>query len=415
MGRLAASYWNRRVALQLPLGYASGLPYLLSGETLGAWMKTEGITLQAIGAFSMVGLAYTLKIAWAPLLDRFPLPLLGRRRGWLLAFQLALIAALIALGTAEPARAPLRTVALALLVAVLSASQDIVADAYRTDVLREEERSQGASLFTIGYRLGFLVAGAGALLLAQPLGWARDYRLISLSMGIGVVATLLAPEPERAVARPRSVVDAYLRPFDDLVRRPGALLIIAFVVLYRFGYALARPMNTPFLIELGFPTAAIGTYRKGVGLLATLLGGLIAGPAVARLGLKRALWIFGVALALVHLSWVALVYTGPQPFMLAISIAVENVFIGLSITAFDTYLMVLCNSSYSATQFAALAALSSAAGWLLGGGSGVLAHGLGWAAFFALTSVLAIPSLLMVRRLPEVELATAESGARAAR
>ena len=403
MASTASLYLRRRVAVQLLLGYGSGLPYLLSGETLGTWMASEGINLKTIGVFSMVGLAYTFKFAWAPLLDRYPVPVLGRRRGWMLLFQLLLGAAIIALGTADPVHGPLRAALLALQVAVLAASQDIVVDAYRTDVLREEERGAGVALFTFGYRMGMLAAGAGALILADKVGWAHDYRILGATMGIGVLGTLLAPEPERHVARPRSVVDAYVRPFQDLFSRPSAGLILSFVLLYRLGYLLATPMNAPFLIKIGFAKASIAYYRKGVGLLATLFGGLLAGPAEARLGLRRSLLVFGLLTALVHLSWVALAYTGPKPYMLAITIGVENVCIGLSVTAFEAYLMALCNSSYSATQFAVLAATQSAAGRLLGGLSGFCAAALGWPLFFGATTLLVLPSLFMVSRLPRTE------------
>lgn len=397
-----ALYLRRRVAVQLPLGYASGLPYLLIGETLGMWMKDEGVSLKTIGVFTLCGLAYNFKLVWAPLIDRYQLPLLGRRRGWMLLFQLLLLGAIHLLGTAQPQQDPLRTASLAALVAFLSASFDIVVDAYKVDVLDGEERAPGVALAALGYRIGMFMAGAIALILADKHGWAVVYKGLSATMLVGVLATLVAPNPERELSRPRTLREAYVQPLAEFFARPMAGLIFGFIILFRFPYLATQPMNGPFLLELGFGKAQIGYWRKGVGLAATLLGGLVAGPAVARLGVLRALVIFGVLQALIHLSWAAMVFTGPQPWMLAIAVAVENFFIGLAVTAFDAYLMAQAKSSYSATQFAALAGVSSLGGRLLGATSGVVATSVGWPAFFIGTSILAIPALLLVRRLPAI-------------
>ncbi len=403
MASLATIYGNRRVALQLPLGFASGLPYLLVGETLGTWMTTEGVNLKTVGAFTLCGLAYNLKILWAPLVDRYPLPFLDRRRGWLLLFQVALAAAIFLLGGAAPQVSTLHTALLAVVVAFLSASQDIVVDAYRADLLQGDERAAGISLFTVGYRLGMLAAGAGALVLVHRFGWHAIYRGLALSMLIGIIATLLAPSPGPAAARPKNVVDAYVHPLKDLATRRGAIAIVAFVFLYRFGYLVAQPMNAPFLLKLGFTPGDLGYWRKGVGLIATLVGGLLAGPAVARLGVFRAMILFGATMALIHLSWIGLVYTGAKMWMLAITVGVENVLIGLATTAFEAYLMALCNASFSATQFAALTSVSSLGGRLFGATSGILATTLGWPLFFGLTSLSAVPSLLLAARLPKLD------------
>jgi PAT family beta-lactamase induction signal transducer AmpG len=400
MARFRDLYLSRRVAVQLPLGYASGLPYLLIGETLITWLTTEGLSLKTVGAFTLCGLAYNFKLGWAPLLDGYPLPFLDRRRGWLLVFQIAVAFGIAALAGVDPKGPPLRTALVAAMLGFFAASQDIVVDAYRADVLQGEDRAPGLSLFNVGYRLGMLAAGGVALVLVKPLGWPAVYRALAATMVVGVLATLVAPSPTQKVSRPRSVVDAYVQPLSDLLGRKGARTIIAFVLLYRFGYLVAQPMNAPFLIKLGFSTAQLGYWRKGVGLIATLVGGLFAGPAVARLGTFRAMIVFGTTMALIHLSWVGLVYTGPQPWMLVITICVENFFIGLATTAFDAYLMQLTNASYSGTQFGALAGLSSLGGRLFGATSGVLAQTLGWPLFFGLTSLSAVPSLILATRLP---------------
>lgn len=368
----------------------------MTGETLGTWMATRGVDLKTIGIFTLIGLSYNLKFLWAPLLDRYPLPLLGRRRGFMLVFQLLLIAAIIALGSCDPSGAPMRAAWLALGVAFLSASHDVVVDGYRADLLRPEERAAGVSIFILGYRLGMIVAGALTLVLVRSLGWANVYRLAALTLIIGVVATLCAPEPERIAAPPRKITDAYVRPFAELLSRRGAIIIIALVMLYRFGYSVAQPMSAPFLIQLGFTTLDIGVVKKGVGLVATLAGGLVAGAWVARLGMHRALLLFGIAQAIIHLGWLGLHYLGPDRSLLAITICVENFVIGLTATAFDAYLMALCNASFSATQYAVLSSLTTVGGKLLGASSGALVGVMGWPLFFVATSLAGLPSLLIL-------------------
>lgn len=362
-------------------------------------MATRGVDLKTIGIFTLIGLSYNLKFLWAPLLDRYPLPILGRRRGYMVLFQLLLIAAILALGSVDPG-APMRTAWLALCVAFLSASHDVVVDGYRADLLRPEERAAGVSIFIIGYRLGMIVAGALVLVLVRSIGFAHAYRLAALTMLIGVVATLCAPEPKpdeaHALSPPRKLTDAYVRPFVELLSRRGAFIIIAIVMLYRFGYSVAQPMSSPFLIQLGFSTLDIGVVKKGAGLVATLAGGLLAGAWVARLGMRRALLLFGAAQALIHLGWLVLYYAGPDRSLLMITICAENFFIGLTATAFDAYLMALCNVSFSATQYAVLSSLTTVGGKLLGASSGALVGTMGWPLFFVATSLAGLPSLLIL-------------------
>ena len=396
MARLRDVFGNRRVGIQLPLGYASGLPLLLTGETLGTWMATQKVDLKTIGVFTLVGLSYNLKFLWAPLLDRYPLPFLGRRRGWMLVFQLALLAGILVLGTMDPAGAPGAAALVAVAVAFFGASHDVVIDGYRADLLKPEERAAGVSIFILGYRLGMLVAGAATLVLVKKLGWSTVYRMAGLTMVIGIVATIFAPEPEARARPPQSITDAYIKPFADLLQRRGAVVILALVLLYRFGYAVAQPMSSPFLVQLGFTTMDIGVVKKGVGLVATLLGGLAAGAWVSRLGTRRALLIFGATQAFIHLAWLALYYTGPNPSMLALTIGVENFFMGLATTAFDAYLMTLCNSSFSATQYAVLSSMTSLGGRLFGASSGAMVKVMGWPTFFITTSLAALPSLALL-------------------
>lgn len=396
MSRVHELFINRRVGILLPLGYASGLPLLLTGETLGTWMATQKIDLKTIGAFTLVGLSYNLKFLWAPLLDRYPLPFLGRRRGFMLVFLLLLMAAIPALGSIDPRGAPGMTAAMAVVVALLGASFDVVVDGYRAELLRPEERAAGVSIFILGYRLGMLMAGAVTLVLLRSLGFRTVYLVSSLTLLIGVVATLLAPEPERPAAPAGLLTDAYVRPFAELLSRRGAVAVLALVMLYRFGYSVAHPMGSPFLIQLGFSTLDIGMVKKGAGLVATLAGGLCAGAGVARLGTRRALLWFGIAQALVHLAWLGLYYAGPDRSVLALTICTENFLMGLATTAFDAYLIALCNTSFSATQYAALSSLTTVGGKLLGASSGALVGWMGWPLFFVSTSLAGIPALLLL-------------------
>ena len=400
MLRIRDVFSNIRVGIQLPLGFASGLPLLLTGSTLTTWMATVGISIKTIGAMALVGLAYSWKFAWAPLLDRYPLPFLGRRRGWLLVWQLLLIVTIAALGTTQPREHLGRVVALAVSLAFCAASQDIVVDAYRTDLLAPEERAAGMATFQVGYRLGMLTAGALALVLVERIGWRQVYFGLASCMSIGAIATILAPDPTEARAHPKRLVDAFVRPFLDLLTREHGILILLFVVLYRFGGGMASTMTSPFLVKIGFTPAEMGVAQKGVGLVATLLGGLAGGYLVPRLGLWRAMFVFGATQAVAQLLFAALAVVGKNNAMLVVTMAADNFFVGLALMALDAYLMSLCNPAFSATQFAFLASLASVGMRIFGASSGFLASKLGWAGFFVATCVMAIPGLLVLFALP---------------
>lgn len=391
---------SRRVWLLMAVGFASGLPLWLTGVTLSAWMKNEGVNLKTIGIFSLVALPYTFKVLWAPLMDRYTLPFLGRRRGWMLLTQVLLMGAIAAMGLVNPKDAPIAMACMTVVVTFLSASQDIVADAWRTDILTLEERGLGNSMYVTGYRLGMLVAGGLAFILSDHLGWSRTYHVMGLLMGVGVVATLLAPEPQ-SVKPPRNLADAVVRPFVDYFRREYALGVLAFLVLYKLGDAIAASMVTPFYIELGFSNTEIGALSKSLGMLATIGGGLLGGVLMVKLSMRRALFIFGAAQGLTNLAFMALALVGKNDLMLAGTIAVDNVCTGLGVTAFAAFLMSLCHKSFSATQYALLSALGTIANRLIGSVSGYLATWMGWPTFFAFTAAAAIPALVLLMFLPE--------------
>jgi MFS transporter, PAT family, beta-lactamase induction signal transducer AmpG len=388
-----------RVWLLVALGFSSGLPLFLVGNTLSAWMTDEGITLTTIGVFTLVAMPYSLKFTWAPLLDRYALPFLGRRRGWMLVTQLGLMGALAVMGTLNPKEMPLAMACLAVLVSFLSASQDVVTDAWRTDTLSPEERGFGSATFVMGYRFGLLAAGSLALFIAQFHGWPQAYWTMAALMSVGVVGTLAAREPEGRA--PRTFMDAVLLPFGDYFRRDGALLALAFLVLYKLGDAIAGGMTTPFFLQVGFTKAEIAAIAKLFGMVASISGGLLGGVLMVKLGMRRGLYLFGALQALTNLTFLVLAVVGKSTLVLTLAICADNLCGGMATTAFVAFVMSLCNKRFSATQYALLSALGTLGGRVLSGSSGFLAERLGWAGFFGLTVVLAIPGLLLLAFLPE--------------
>ena len=284
---------SRRLLAVLVLGFSSGLPLALSGSTLQAWMKTEDVDLTVIGLFSLVGLPYALKFLWAPLMDRFTPPFLGRRRGWILITQIAVMISVMLLALVKPSQFPGTTAFFALLVAFFSASQDIVIDAYRTDVLAESELGPGAGLHITGYRLAMLISGALALLLSDKISWKLVYFIMAFTMVIGLIATVLAPEPTVQVKPPHSIREATVLPLVEFLKRRGAYEILAFILLYKLDVVLATALTTPFMMEMGFSRTDIGLVTKGFGLAATIIGSLAGGFLMPKFGMKRGLLFFG--------------------------------------------------------------------------------------------------------------------------
>ncbi len=392
-------YGQRKMAALALLGFASGLPLYLTSQTLQAWMTVEGVDLTTIGLFAFVGLPYTLKFVWAPFLDRFVPPVLGRRRGWLLVLQLALVVVIAAMGLHSPRTAAALLAANALLLAFLSASQDIAADAYRTDVLGARETGAGASVFVMGYRVALLVTGSAALALADRLGWPAVYGGLGALMIIGVAATLFAPQPAREGPPPPSFAAAVVGPFREFFGRIGpgvGALVLLFIVLYRLADALAGGMSVPFLLKTGFTLTEVGAIRGGVGLVATILGTLAGGAAVARFGINRPLWVFGAFGAVSNLAYYGLAVVGRDLGLLTGVIVAENFCAGLATATFVAFLMSLCNVRFSATQYALLSSLMGVANTVLVAPTGKLAEVLGWPGYFLLTLAAGLPGLLLL-------------------
>ena len=382
----------------LPLGFASGLPLALTAGTLQGWLTQAHLDLNTIGTFTLVGLPYTMKFLWAPLMDRITLPWLGRRRGWMLLMQIAVAIGLALMGIVGPEQHPEWLGAIAVGVAFLSASLDIVFDAYRTEVLLPPERGFGAAVWVNGYRLALLVASSGALILADQIGWRETYLVLAGLMGAGVATVLLSPEPKIIGGVPKSMAEAIGLPLLELFRRPGVFGILGLIILYKVGDAVAGSLQTTFFMgELGFTASEVG-YVKGVGIFATLIGALAGGLAMTRLGLLRSLLIFGGFQALSNLSFMLLAWIGKSYLALAASIIVENVTGGMGTAAFVALVMSLCDHRYTATQFALLSSLEAFGRVFSGRPSADVVALVGWGQFFFLSFLLAIPGLWLVWR-----------------
>ncbi len=387
-------FTSRRIATVTILGFASGLPLALTSGTLQAWMAVDGVDIKTIGIFALVGLPYTVKFLWSPIMDRFVPPLLGRRRGWIIITQVALILGIAAMAFNSPKQAPLLIAAFALIVAFSSASQDIVIDAYRTDVLREKERGAGAAVFVMGYRIAMLVSGALALILSDNIGWHNTYLLMAGLMAIGIISAFLGPEPEEKIIPPKSLQEAIWGPLKDYFSRRSAFMLLLLIILYKLGDAYAGSLTTAFLIKgVGFTPTDVGTINKGLGLVSLIVGAMFGGSLMARLGLFRSLLFFGVLQAISNLSFMVLAWIGKSYGMLIFAVAFENLSGGMGTSAFVALLMSMCNQRYSATQYALLSSLAALGRIFIAPTSGFIVSAIGWPAFFFITTLAALPGL----------------------
>lgn len=410
---------DRRFLVLLALGFSAGVPLPLTAFTLRQWFSETGISLTAIGLTALIGLAYSLKFVWAPVLDHAASPAfrgLGRRRGWLGTIQPLLALAILALGLTDPATGATVTVAVAVAVAFLSASQDIVVDAYRIEVLEEHDQGYGLACYVWGYRGALLASGGGALAMAEFGGWSFAFAMCAAMIGVGFAATLAAPEPGRAPPEAPPGWGARLRiaivePFVDFVRRRHWFAILAFVALFKLGEALAGIMTAPFYRQLGFSRLEVASVSSVFGLVATLAGALAGGWLVARIGTGRALVLTGITQMLSNLMYVALFHAGHDIRMLFAQVGVENFTDGLADAAFITYLSALTSRSFTATQYALLSSLAAVPLRTLGASSGWFAEALGWQNFFLMTTAAALPAmaimLWLLKRLPPKEPAPA--------
>ncbi len=415
-------YSNEKMLALLGLGAASGLPLFLVSKTLQAWLTKAGVDLGVIGAFALVSLPYSLKFLWAPLLDRYRLPFLGRRRGWLLVLQGLLLLGILGLSFLSPRgfgeggtacnpgdwlcnfmsklqlvyRSPFFLMSLG--IAFLSASQDIVADAYRTEILKREEMGAGSAMFVLGYRFALVITGGLAFTLAANLSWEIVYRCLAFLMVLAMIVTLLSPR-ETSVMELQKVSGFYfIEPLREFVTRSGWGLILLFIVLYRVGDGVVGNMSLPFLLGengLGAEESQIGIFQT-VGLVSTILGTLVGGAGVKFMGINRSLWVFGVLQAVSNFSYALLAGGGNNPVWIFGTINLENFCSGLGTSAFTAYLMSLCNQQYTATQYALFSSLFAVSRDILVAPGGVIAQTIGWVNFFLGSIVISVPGLILL-------------------
>ena len=405
-------YLEKKMLITLSMGFVSGVPLLLTITLLQAWLTDEGVSKSTIGLFALVGLPYSLKFIWAPIFDYFTISKLGRRRGWLLVTQILLIISIIALGMGNPALNAWNVALLATLVAISSASQDIVIDAYRRESLTDEEQTIGASAYVLGYRIGALAAGAGGLILADYMSYQMVYAIMSMIMLYGVFITIIADEPKQNNA-PSNFTESVIGPFTEFFGRYVStnrktydrfkyltpILILSFILLYKIGDTMAHSLSTNFYLETGFTKTEIGSVVKFFGLFATLIGAFIGGLLSLKIGLYRSLIIFGIFQAIATLGFAVLASAGDNIYLLMIVVSLENLAAGMGYTAYLAFIANMTNRGFTATQFALMTALMSLPRTLFSSYSGFLVEILDWELYFIFCSLIAFPALIILMKL----------------
>ena len=391
--------FNRRTLICIFTGFASGLPLYILIQLVPGWLRTEGVGLAEIGFFTLVGMPYTWKFLWSPIMDRYTLPFLGRRRGWMLTTQVALIASIATMGLFDPKLSIWTVAYLAAAVAFFSASQDIVLDAYRRELLPDHELGLGNSIHVQAYRLSGLVPGALALILADHLPWHTVFYIVAGFMLVGVAMTLSIDEPNRDPGAPKTIREAIVEPFREFVAREGfapALLVLAFLFLYKLGDNMATALQTPFFIDVGFSLTQIGSIAKSASLTAAIVGGLVGGLIMVKVSINRALWLFGVVQIASILGFALLSEIGANPWMLALAVAFEYLGVGLGTAALTAFIARSTNKAFAATQFALFTALAATPRTLANAVTGVIVENIGWTNFFLLCTALAVPGMLLL-------------------
>jgi PAT family beta-lactamase induction signal transducer AmpG len=391
--------FSRRMLVAFLMGFSGGLPLLLTWGVLQAWMTEKGVDLIWIGMISLVQIPYTWKFLWAPFLDRFIPPLLGRRRGWLLMSQIALMASIVGLGYADPVKNTGLMIGAAVLVAFFSATQDIVIDAYRREDLSDEELGLGSSMYVYGYRLGMLLASGGGLILADHLPFSQVYFLMSLCMLPGILTTLMTPEPKVVAGIPQTMKAAVVDPFVEYFSRHSAVWILVFILLYKIGDTMASGITMPFYLETGFSKTEIGTVVKFFGTAATLIGAFLGGVLLLKIGINRGLWIFGILQALSTAGFAILARIGYNIAMLSGVIAFENLSSGMGTAAFVAFMASITNKKFTATQYALLTGIMGLSRQLASSVTGFMAKNMGWESFFIFCTLIAIPGMLLLLKI----------------
>lgn len=390
---------NRRMLVCVFTGFASGMPLYVLFQLVPAWLKEGGVSLAEIGLFALVGIPYTWKFLWAPLMDRWIPPFLGRRRGWMLLCQLGLLLSIGILGAFEPARSTWLIAWLAVAVAFFSASQDVALDAYRREILPDEELGLGNAIHVQAYRISSLVPGSLSLILADILPWSSVFWITAAFMAIALVMTLVVTEPESELPTGMGLREAVIAPFAEYVSRrgwSGLLLVLGFMFFYKIGDNMATALSTPFYLDLGFSKTQIGLVAKHAALWPAIFGGLVGGLLMIKIGINRALWLFGVVQVVSILGFAILANSGPVLWMLAAVIGFEYLGVGMGTAAFTAFIARETSRTYAATQFALFTALAALPRTFANATTGIIVEQVGWVSFFLLCALLAIPGMLLL-------------------
>ncbi|MCK9502635.1 MAG: AmpG family muropeptide MFS transporter [Porticoccaceae bacterium] len=393
---------NRRMLICIFTGFASGLPLYLLISLVPAWLRTEGVGLKEIGFFSIIGLPYTWKFLWSPLLDRFQFPLLGLRRGWMLLTQIALLAAIAGLGFLDPVEQIWTIAYCCAFIAFLSATQDIVLDAYRREILPDNELGLGNSIHVNAYRIAGLVPGSLSLILADLLPWETVFAITAAFMVFGIGLTLSIAEPVKEVGKPLTLRLAVVEPFKEFFQRNGvrqACLVLAFMLLYKLGDSMATALATPFYLDMGFSNTQIGLVAKHAALWPMIIGGILGGILMLRIGINKALWLFGLVQIISILGFAVLARVGEGLWLLGLVIGFEYLGVGLGTAAFVSFIARSTHKAYTATQLALFTGLTAIPRTVANTTTGVIVETVGWENFFYICTVLAIPGMLLLLKV----------------
>ena len=390
---------NKRMLICIFTGFASGMPLYVLFQLVPAWLREGGVSLTEIGLFALVGIPYTWKFLWAPFMDRYVPPFLGRRRGWMLLCQLALLVSIGTLGLYQPAQSTWVIAWVAVAVAFFSASQDVVLDAYRREILPDEELGLGNAIHVQAYRISSLIPGSLAFILADFLPWGSVFWITAGFMSIGLAMTLMVSEPESQLPEDKGLRHAVVAPFMEYINRrgwKGLLLVLAFMFLYKIGDNMATALATPFYLDMGFSMTQIGLVAKHAALWPAIAGGLMGGVIMIRMGINRSLWLFGVVQVVSILGYAVLASSGPVLWMLAGVIGFEYLGVGMGTAAFTAFIAKETSRTYAATQFALFTALAALPRTFANASTGVIVEHIGWVDFFLLCAVIALPGMLLL-------------------
>jgi MFS transporter, PAT family, beta-lactamase induction signal transducer AmpG len=391
--------FSPKMLVMFALGFSSGFPFYVIREVLKAWLTDANIDLGTIGLFSAVALPYTWKFIWSPAMDGITLPFLGRRRGWMLLTQLGLLVLIGTMGQINPVDSLKMMAVVAFSIAVFSASQDIVLDAFRREYLTDEELGLGTGIWMNAWRFGMFASTGTAFFLADRIGYPAVHLVLCVMMGIGIITTLLVSEPETGVAPPRSFQETVIEPFREFFGRGGAWWVLTFILLYKLGDNMAGAMNIPFILKMGFTKQEYFVIVKGIGMLALFGGAFLGGLVMIRLGIANSLWVFGILQAVSTAGFALLVIFGKNQILLSGIVAFEFLATGLGQAAYASYMAVQTNKRFTATQYAMMTSLMAIPGTVAAAVTGYMAEYLGWVGFYIICSLVAVPGLLLLLRI----------------